>query len=92
MLRLRSFVDAERASHLGAARRLDGVKRIVQQFDEANGPACVVFVALTLGLTLVAVTACVLTAGLKWVDLLPHSFTIGDSILNGLAHTDFRPF
>ena len=214
MLRLRSSVDAERASHFGAAlRQLDGVKRIVQQPNEEKGPACVVFVAdvepaaadrlvlaiaelgislddyilervdvvaperrhlqgpgdmggfawievmgqaransrplarylalinvaaviaalgviksssilivgamavspdllpicatcvgivggrralaqrafvtLTLGLTLVVVTACVLTAALKWVDLLPQSFTIASSTLSGLAHTDY---
>lgn len=214
MLRLRSSVDAERASHFGAAlRRLDGVKRIVQHPNEEEGPACVVFVAdvepvaadrlvvaiaelgiplddyileridvvaperrhlagqgdmggfawievmgqaransrplarylalinvaaviaalgviksssilivgamavspdllpicatcvgivagrrrlaqrafvtLTLGLTLVVVTACVLTAALKWVDLLPHGFTIANSTLSGLAHTDY---
>lgn len=47
------------------------------------------FVTLTLGLTLVVVTATVLTAALKWVDLLPHSFTIASSTLNGLAHTDY---
>lgn len=47
------------------------------------------FVTLTLGLGLVVVTACVLTAALKWVDLLPHSFTIANSSLNGLAHTDY---
>jgi uncharacterized hydrophobic protein (TIGR00271 family) len=46
VLRLRSSVDAERASHFGATlRQLDGVKRIVQQPDEDHGPACVVFVA-----------------------------------------------
>jgi uncharacterized hydrophobic protein (TIGR00271 family) len=46
VLRLRSSVDAERAPHLGAAlRRLDGVKRIVRQPDEAEGPAGIVFVA-----------------------------------------------
>jgi uncharacterized hydrophobic protein (TIGR00271 family) len=46
VLRLRSSVEAERAPHLGAALRgLDGVKRISQQADEADGPACVLFVA-----------------------------------------------
>jgi uncharacterized hydrophobic protein (TIGR00271 family) len=46
VLRLRSSVDAERASHFGAAlRQLDGVKRIVQHPNEEEGPACVVFVA-----------------------------------------------
>jgi uncharacterized hydrophobic protein (TIGR00271 family) len=215
VLRLRSSVDAGRASHFGAAlRRLDGVRRIVQQPNEENGPDCIVFVAdvepaaadrlvvaiaelgiplddyilervdvvaperrhlagrqgdmggfawievmgqaransrplarylalinvaaviaalgviksssilivgamavspdllpicatcvgivagrrvlaqrafvtLTLGLTLVVITATVLTAALKWVDLLPHSFTIANSTLSGLAHTDY---
>lgn len=215
MLRLRSSVDAGRASHFGAAlRRLDGVRRIVQQPNEENGPDCIVFVAdvepaaadrlvvaiaelgiplddyilervdvvaperrhlagqqgdmggfawievmgqaransrplarylalinvaaviaalgviksssilivgamavspdllpicatcvgivagrrvlaqrafvtLTLGLTLVVITATILTAALKWVDLLPHSFTIANSTLSGLAHTDY---
>jgi uncharacterized hydrophobic protein (TIGR00271 family) len=215
VLRLRSSVDAGRASHFGAAlRRLDGVRRIVQQPNEENGPDCIVFVAdvepaaadrlvvaiaelgiplddyilervdvvaperrhlagqqgdmggfawievmgqaransrplarylalinvaaviaalgviksssilivgamavspdllpicatcvgivagrrvlaqrafvtLTLGLTLVVITATILTAALKWVDLLPHSFTIANSTLSGLAHTDY---
>ena len=47
------------------------------------------FLTLTLGLTMVVVTAAVLTAALKGVDLLPSSFTIGDSTLNGLATTDY---
>lgn len=45
MLRLRSSVDAERASHLGAALRgLDGVRRIVRQPDD-DDDTCIVFVA-----------------------------------------------
>jgi uncharacterized hydrophobic protein (TIGR00271 family) len=47
------------------------------------------FVTLTLGLTLVVVTAAVLTAALKGADLLPAHFTIGDSTLNTLAQTDY---
>jgi uncharacterized hydrophobic protein (TIGR00271 family) len=47
------------------------------------------FLTLTLGLTLVVVTATVLTAALKWADLLPSSFTIASSTLGGLAHTDY---
>jgi len=45
VLRLRSSVEAARASHLGAALRdLDGVRRIVSQPDDGD-PAGVVFVA-----------------------------------------------
>jgi uncharacterized hydrophobic protein (TIGR00271 family) len=47
------------------------------------------FATLVLGLALVVVTAAVLTAALKGVNLLPSAFTIGDSSLNGLAHTDY---
>ena len=47
------------------------------------------FVTLILGLTLVVVTATVLTAALKWADLLPHRFTIASSTLSGLAQTDY---
>jgi uncharacterized hydrophobic protein (TIGR00271 family) len=47
------------------------------------------FVTLTLGLTLVVVTAAILTAALKGVELLPASFTVEDSSLNGLAKTDY---
>jgi uncharacterized hydrophobic protein (TIGR00271 family) len=47
------------------------------------------FFTLTLGLTMVVVTAAALTAALKGVDLLPSDFTIGDSTLNGLATTDY---
>jgi uncharacterized hydrophobic protein (TIGR00271 family) len=45
VLRLRSSVDAARASHLGATLRgLDGVRRIVSQPDD-DDKRCVVFVA-----------------------------------------------
>jgi uncharacterized hydrophobic protein (TIGR00271 family) len=46
MLRLRSSVDAERAGHFGnLLRELEGVRRVVQQPDEASAESCVVFVA-----------------------------------------------
>jgi uncharacterized hydrophobic protein (TIGR00271 family) len=46
VLRLRSSVDAERAGHFGTLlRELDGVRRVVQQPDEASATNCVVFVA-----------------------------------------------
>ena len=46
MLRLRSSVDAGRADHFGALlRELEGVRRIVQQPDEASAANSVVFVA-----------------------------------------------
>ena len=47
------------------------------------------FLTLTLGLALVVVTAAVLTAALQGVDLLPAGFSIADSNLNSLAHTDY---
>lgn len=47
------------------------------------------FVTLTLGLTLVVVTAMVLAATLKGVDLLPAGFTVEDSQLSNLAKTDY---
>lgn len=47
------------------------------------------FVTLTLGLTLVVVTAAVLAAALKGVDLLPAGFTVEDSSLSTLAKTDY---
>jgi uncharacterized hydrophobic protein (TIGR00271 family) len=47
------------------------------------------FLTLTLGLALVVVVAAALTAALKVVDLLPAGFSIADSNLNGLAHTDY---
>ena len=47
------------------------------------------FVTLTLGLTLVVVTATVLAAALKGVDLLPAGFTVEDSSLSTLAKTDY---
>ena len=46
MLRLRSSVEAERAGHFGdLLRELDGVRRVVQQPDEASATSSVVFVA-----------------------------------------------
>jgi uncharacterized hydrophobic protein (TIGR00271 family) len=46
VLRLRSSVDAERAGHFGdLLRELEGVRRVVQQRDEASATDCVVFVA-----------------------------------------------
>ncbi len=46
MLRLRSSVDAERAGHFGALlRELEGVRRLVQQPDQASAADAVVFVA-----------------------------------------------
>jgi uncharacterized hydrophobic protein (TIGR00271 family) len=47
------------------------------------------FVTLTLGLTLVVITAAVLAAALKGVDLLPAGFTVEDSSLSSLAKTDY---
>ncbi len=47
------------------------------------------FVTLTLGLSLVVVTAAVLAAALKGVDLLPQGFDIEDSSLSSLAKTDY---
>ncbi len=47
------------------------------------------FVTLTLGLALVVVTAGVLAAALKGVDLLPHGFKVEDSSLSTLAKTDY---
>ncbi len=46
MLRLRSSVDAERAGHFGTLlRELEGVRRVVQQPDEASAASSMVFVA-----------------------------------------------
>ena len=46
MLRLRSSVGAERAAHFGdLLRELEGVRRVVQQPDEASATSAVVFVA-----------------------------------------------
>jgi len=46
VLRLRSSVDAERAGHFGdLLRELKGVRRVVQQPDEASATNAVVFVA-----------------------------------------------
>ncbi len=47
------------------------------------------FVTLALGLLLVVVTAAVLSALLKWTDLLPAGFTVEQSSLSTLAHTDY---
>jgi len=46
-------------------------------------------VTLVLGLALVVVVAAVLSALLKWGDLLPAGFKVEDSALNTLAHTDY---
>jgi uncharacterized hydrophobic protein (TIGR00271 family) len=46
-------------------------------------------VTLTLGLALVVVTAGVLAAALKGVDLLPAGFDVEDSSLSTLAKTDY---
>jgi hypothetical protein len=46
VLRLRSSVEAERAPHFGALlRELEGVRRVVQQPDEASATDAIVFVA-----------------------------------------------
>ena len=47
------------------------------------------FTTLTLGLGLVVVTAAVLSALLKWAGLLPDGFTVEQSSLSTLAHTDY---
>jgi len=47
------------------------------------------FVTLTLGLSLVIVTAALLTAALKGADLLPAGFEVEDSSLSTLAQTDY---
>jgi uncharacterized hydrophobic protein (TIGR00271 family) len=47
------------------------------------------FVTLALGLALVIVTAGVLTAALKGVDLLPAGFEVEESSLSTLAKTDY---
>jgi uncharacterized hydrophobic protein (TIGR00271 family) len=47
------------------------------------------FVTLTLGLSLVVVTAALLAAALKGLDLLPAGFTVEDSSLSTLAKTDY---
>jgi uncharacterized hydrophobic protein (TIGR00271 family) len=47
------------------------------------------FMTLALGLLLVVVTAAVLSALLKWTDLLPAGFTVEQSSLSTLAHTDY---
>jgi len=47
------------------------------------------FLTLTLGLALVVITAAVLAAALKGVDLLPAGFTVEDSSLSTLAKTDY---
>jgi uncharacterized hydrophobic protein (TIGR00271 family) len=44
---------------------------------------------LTLGLLLVVLTAAVLSALLKWTDILPAGFTVEQSSLSTLAHTDY---
>jgi uncharacterized hydrophobic protein (TIGR00271 family) len=47
------------------------------------------FVTLALGLLLVIATAAVLSALLSWVDILPTGFTVEQSSLSTLAHTDY---
>jgi uncharacterized hydrophobic protein (TIGR00271 family) len=47
------------------------------------------FITLSLGLGLVVVTAAVLSALLKWAGLLPDGFTVEQSSLSTLAHTDY---
>lgn len=47
------------------------------------------FATLTIGLTAVVVTAAVLSAALKGLDLLPAGFKVEDSSLSTLAHTDY---
>jgi uncharacterized hydrophobic protein (TIGR00271 family) len=53
------------------------------------GLASRAFATLTLGLALVVVTAAVLAAALKGLDLLPHGFTVEESSLSTLAKTDY---
>jgi uncharacterized hydrophobic protein (TIGR00271 family) len=47
------------------------------------------FLTLVLGLALVVVTAAVLAALLKGADLLPAGFSVEQSSLSTLAHTDY---
>jgi uncharacterized hydrophobic protein (TIGR00271 family) len=47
------------------------------------------FVTLTMGLSLVVVTATVLGALLKWTGLLPDGFAVEQSSLSTLAQTDY---
>lgn len=47
------------------------------------------FTTLALGLFLVVVTAAVLSALLKWTDILAPGFTVEQSALSTLAHTDY---
>jgi uncharacterized hydrophobic protein (TIGR00271 family) len=47
------------------------------------------FATLTLGLGLVVVTAAVLSLLLKWTGILPTGFSVEQSSLNTLAHTDY---
>jgi uncharacterized hydrophobic protein (TIGR00271 family) len=47
------------------------------------------FVTLTVGLGLVVVTAAVLSLLLKWAGILPDGFTVEQSSLQTLAHTDY---
>jgi uncharacterized hydrophobic protein (TIGR00271 family) len=47
------------------------------------------FLTLTLGLSLVVLTAAILSAALTWTDLIPASFTVEQSSLRTLAHTDY---
>jgi len=47
------------------------------------------FTTLTLGLSLVVVTAMILSALLKWTGFLPDGFAVEQSSLSTLAHTDY---
>jgi uncharacterized hydrophobic protein (TIGR00271 family) len=47
------------------------------------------FATLSLGLAMVVVTAAVLSALLTWTDLIPAGFTVEQSSLSTLAHTDY---
>ncbi|HEY2052998.1 MAG TPA: DUF389 domain-containing protein [Solirubrobacterales bacterium] len=47
------------------------------------------FATLTLGLGLVVVTAAVLSLLLKWTGILPDGYTVEQSSLHTLAHTDY---
>jgi uncharacterized hydrophobic protein (TIGR00271 family) len=47
------------------------------------------FATLSLGLAMVVLTAAVLSALLTWTDLIPAGFTVEQSSLSTLAHTDY---
>jgi uncharacterized hydrophobic protein (TIGR00271 family) len=54
-----------------------------------NDLAARAFTTLVLGLALVVVTAAVLGLALKGLDILPAGFTVEQSSLSTLAHTDY---